>query len=266
MKHTRSVGRLMSLVLLACAFDVLATSIEPLPGSTPQTTRRGAFFANDVGVIVRDEAGAPLAGVPVTFAADWLGVATLVGPPVAPMTVTFSSDADGIAIIPWFMAFNPGTERVVASTEDGALASFEFNVPDGDIWDLKGIQGNGGSTPVGTEYPIRWAVRVLDETRQPVPYGCVEFAEVEPWNPGGSFGDTDSYLELGAPPAFPDWARVIARADENGIAVAPPWIANDNSGHHLAIASQCVSAHIDRRGYGPRALFQYTITPPPSAH
>jgi hypothetical protein len=265
MKHARSVRRLLSVVLLAWVFDVPAVNIEPLPGSTPQTTRIGAFFANDLGVIVRDEAGAPLAGVPVIFAADGLGVATWAGPAVAPMTVTFTSDADGIAVVPWLMALNPGTTGVVASTADGAVASFELTVADGPIWDLQGVQGNGQSAPVGTEYRVRWAVRVLDENRQPIPYGCVMFNDGEPWNAGGSYGDTTDYFGL-APGDFPVWPRVIARADENGIAVAPTWIANDNAGHHWAIAMACAGGHVDRRSYAPRALFQYTNTPLSSVH
>ena len=251
---------LVAAVVSWCSLAASALTLEPLPGSTPQSAHLGAFFAHDVGVIVRDGWGQPVAGVPVSFVPDGLVAAPWAGYLNAfPSTV--ESDRDGIAIIPFVWAMNDGTGRLFAHVAGAADATFDFTVTGGLTWSLRYVSGAGQAAPVDTVLPFRWAVQALDENHRPIPYACVEFWDTEPSGAGGEFGDLTGYLSVGAP-SFP---IVVARADENGVATAPVWTTNENQGLHRALAAAC-RGRTNHQDYVTRALFEYTVTPPESVH
>src|SRR4051812_12124994 len=63
--------RAFALAISFLSFAASAITIEPVAGGTPQATRINAFFPVDIAAIVRDDSGAPMAGVPVEF--SWTG-------------------------------------------------------------------------------------------------------------------------------------------------------------------------------------------------
>jgi hypothetical protein len=253
---------LMLLAAFACSCLVLAASaftIEALPGSAPQTTRPGAFFPVDVGVTVRDDAGLPVPGVPVSFYIPYPSAggafALILGIDTVNAPVFVTSDEDGVASLPWLFASNtPGEFLMIVSAGGANELTLSFTVTDGLPWSMRNIAGAGQAAPVGTTYPVRWAAQVLGEDHQPVPYACVMFFDGDPSNAGGSFAPTPGYFVVST-----DWARVIVKADENGVAVAPPFVANDAAGPHWAAASPMVS-NINRQGSVAFESFQYTNT------
>src|SRR4051812_22717052 len=185
----RAVAALCGLVCGAAVLDAAAITIEPLPGSTPQSTRAGAFFPNDVGVIVRDDTGQPLSGVAVHFRTEGLAL-SLFGDhgDFAGQGVDTVSDEQGVASLPWLDAMNAGNGYVFATLSGAPELVFALSVDDGIPWYVRALDGMGQSTPAGETFSRRWVVRIEGEDRQAIPFACAMFWDTDPFNQGGSFG------------------------------------------------------------------------------
>src|SRR5476651_87657 len=129
------------VVAAACAFSLWsfasqAVTLEPLAGSTPQTTCYSCVFPNPIGVIARDASGAPLAGVAVTFTSqtDSAG-AQYVGMVrfddfccVAYDQVTVTTGADGVAVGTVItLGASSGSGAVTASADGAADVAFALS-------------------------------------------------------------------------------------------------------------------------------------------
>jgi plastocyanin len=124
-----------------------------------QVGAAGAALAESLAVIVKDQSGAPLAGVNVTFAAGG-------GGSVSP--TTRATDASGIAKTRRTLGPNAGTQTTSATAGSLAPAQFtavgQINGAVNIVDSTKGVL----SDTVGTVRAESLAVRVTDQTGTPV--------------------------------------------------------------------------------------------------
>ncbi len=214
-------------VAAACVLSLLsfashAVTLEPLPGSTPQTTCFSCVFPNPVGVIARDASGAPLAGVAVTFTAqrdDPTG-ASHVGMVrfddfccVAYDQVTVMTGADGVAVGTAITIYLPGgTGGVIASADGANDVAFQLSSSTQRATTVAVVSGDEQTAQTGTSFAGPWKVRVLDAAGNPVPNTMVSFY-------AGDYDGTESSAHFNGN----DWAFAVADAD--GIVTSPPAIA-----------------------------------------
>ena len=200
------------------AFSSLAASaltLEPLPGTTVQFTVAGAFVPEPIGVIVRDDSGAPVSGVAVTFSVVSIPPETGTGNfPGSGTTVTVVSDEFGIAMPePTVVGVTPGSFTVNATAAGSNVVSFLINVEANEqaVAELRVLSNDLAAI----------TVQALDGNGMPVPFAAIEFS-APPSGPSGTFNGSRT---------------VIVTADANGIAVAPPFVSNgvDGQGSIMAV-------------------------------
>ena len=213
-----------TLWMCVASLAASAISLEPIAGSTPQSARPNTFFPNPIGVIVRDDAGAPLSGVPVTYSFleghPWVVAANVAADPTG-LSVTLVSGPDGIAAPPeGFFAgalFGGMVLTATAPFTPEPRAQFFLQVLGSPPASVELVSGSNQIAQVGTLYREPVAVRVLDAAGLPVPSAAVEFAALDltPGQPGGSWNGTTD---------------LIVRADASGIATAPLLRASEFAG------------------------------------
>jgi hypothetical protein len=91
------------------------------------------------------------------------------------------------------------------------------------------------STPRGTRFPIRLAVTVTDAEKDPVPGAPVTFT-APARGPSGRF-TTRTQKSKRSLPHVSRHRSVTIVTDACGIAVAPPFVANDEQGGYIVTAS-----------------------------
>ncbi len=89
-----------------------AASVTANPGTTPQSALVNTFYA-PLAVTVRDIAGNPKSGVPVTFRAPTIGASGFFGGGV--QTIVVATDANGVASAAFVANGTPGAYQVTAS-------------------------------------------------------------------------------------------------------------------------------------------------------
>lgn len=120
-----------------------------------QTGEVGTALGLEPSVLVRDQFGNPVPGVPVRFT-----VVGSAGSVAVPNAVT---DASGIASAgPWTLGPQVGTQRVTASLPSGTAVSFTATAEAGAPAALEKVVGDGQSGAAGAAVPIPPTVRVVD--------------------------------------------------------------------------------------------------------
>jgi hypothetical protein len=222
----------------------LAVTIEPLPGTTPQATHVGAFFPVEIGVVVRDDLGQPIASAPVHFLSYGLVTSfASVGNGIDVVT-----DANGVAIPPFHYGTNAGVTYIEATTPDAAQpARFDVEVY-GEIPDkMSVLSGNVQTVAANGAFPERVVVRTFAPNNLPVPYAMVQFYLRPDGVPSGLF-------EGGV-------YTLLVKSDANGVATAPNIVANAILGTEYGSALCARSQdHPQRQRAG--ALFKYRIVAP----
>ena len=200
------VASLLAFVSLAAS----ALTLEPLPGTNAQFTAVGAAVPEPIGVLVRDERGQPVEGVAVTFSVVLIPGETGSGffPPDL-TSVTVLTDEFGIAMPePTIVGSIAGSFNVIASSPAVSnQAIFLITV--------EGLELAVTQLRVVSSDPAAFAVQALDAFGQPVPFATVEFA-APPAGPSGTFQGSTS---------------ILVTANEQGIAIAPPFVSNDVAGN-----------------------------------
>lgn len=225
-----TVVAVLAAVLASSAAS--AFTLEPIPGSTPQATRANAYFPNPIGVILRDDNGAPVANATVTFFPTY-GAGEARVRIVSPMRASgeVTTDANGVALATGIVAdVIPGTAQLVAyapgvqinlplTIAGGPATSVEYEPP----------VGQSQSVQVGHTFGVPWTVRALDADGLPVPYAIVSFDGAA--QPGGA-SVKFSGLQI----------RNVA-ADATGVAHAPTATAGaqlgDGAGQACAYHGEC---------------------------
>jgi hypothetical protein len=231
------------LLGLQCA-SVGAVTIEPLPGTTPQATHIGAYFPVEMGVVVRDDLGQPVAGAPVRFLLSDL-MSTFINAGGIKDMVT---DANGVAIPPMHVAINNGVSYMEATTPDAAApARFDIEVF-GEIpkrMDL--LSGQSQTVQVNGLFPQRIVVQVFAPNHTQVPYAGVQFYLRPDAVPSGLFE--------------PGVNTLFVKADANGVAMAPNIVANGIVGQEYGSALSVRTEHNTQHAWASE-LFKYRIVAP----
>ncbi len=233
-----------------------------LVGGTPQSATLGNSFGMNLQVAFTNSNGCPVtsavAGVPVTFSAPTTGASGLFTASGS-STVTVGSDASGIASAPPFTANDTvGSYTVMASSAYGSV-SFSLSNAEGSLTSACGAGGlapqvgpapaslagrptklatgvgTSQSTPLGTRFPLRFAVTVSDAEKNPVGGALVTFAAPAS-GPSGHFTIRSTSAKGGRPRALHP-RRVEVRADRCGIALAPVFTADRRRGGYIVVAS-----------------------------
>ena len=192
-----------------------AASIEPLSGTTPQSTRVFAMFPEILGALVRDSAGTPVKDAAVRFTiAFGDGYGFFLTEPGSTTEAIVMTGADGRALAPArVVATNVGTLPFTADVPGvSSVAQYQLDALPGPPERFDVVSGNFQRAIVNTTYPLPWTVRALDAGGSPVPYAAVQFY-ADPSNsaPSGRFAGRNTL-----------WAM----ADAQGIAVSPLFTAN----------------------------------------
>jgi hypothetical protein len=222
-----SVSGVASLASYRLANHAAVTRIAGSPSAQTAVVKRQ--YAQPLRARVRDGAGHPIEGVTVTFtlpqaASGDAGATFLDGTSQA----TATTDARGRASSPRLLAnatagrFN--ATAAVASTR----ARYLLRNRPGKATTVTAGAASGQSAPLGSRFPIALAVTVGDAEENPVA-GAVVLFVAPAQGPSGRFsthGAGNRRLRV---------ARVKTNAD--GIAVAPPLIANDKPGGYVVTAT-----------------------------
>ena len=197
-------------------------------GRSAQTATVGRRYRRRLVVGVLDASGQPVEGATVTFA-----IAPVTGGAGATFAgggqqATAVTGADGLASSPALVANT--TAGAFSATATSMLARTPL------VFTLRNVAGapasiaagaaSGATVTPGTRLPVRLAVTVADKNANPVAGAIVTFrAPVH--GPGGFF----VHSRQRRTPV----ARV--RTNTDGIAVAPPFVANRRSGGYAVITS-----------------------------
>jgi hypothetical protein len=223
-----------------------------------RSARVTAGFPQPLQVRVIDAGGNPVAGATITFTLDpasagTCGTAAAAGASFAGAgtQATASTDANGLATSPAFTANTAaGSFTATASVSSGGgsgsespgkaatptIAPVNFSLSNlaGKPTKLAPGVGSTQSTPTWSTFPIRLAVTATDAQKNPVPGALVTFSAPL----AGASGRFT--LRSGSPHhrAHVSSAHTVAvKANACGIAVAPPFTANDAQGGYVVKAS-----------------------------
>jgi hypothetical protein len=126
-----------------------------------QTGPVGNLLPGQLLVLITDEFGNPVAGVPV----DWEAQDGTVDP------TSSVTGADGRAGTSWTLGPSAGAQTVVASSPqlEGSRVEFTATARSGNPNSLVRVSGDGQSAAAGTELPNALVVRLVDEAGNGVP-------------------------------------------------------------------------------------------------
>jgi hypothetical protein len=200
-------------------------------GNAKQWARAGAAYAKPLRVKVRDGAGRPLQGATIIFTlgaagSGSAGTASAAGASFigGANQATETTNSAGIATSPRLSANTTAGTFTAAVTTTGTTraATFTLHNRAGKPTAVSAGTAATESTAVGTRFPIRLAVTVTDRYGNPVAGVTVSFS-APTRGAGGRFDTKKRTTE--------------AKTDANGIAVAPPFVANGTAGGYVVRAT-----------------------------
>jgi hypothetical protein len=223
-----------------------------LVAGTPQTVVVGTAFATGLQVALANSDGCPVtsaAGTPVTFSAPASG-ASGVFSASASNTAVVGAVASGAVAAPTFTADAvAGSYTVTASSRYGSI-SFSLTNAAAGVWcaaldrrastaagepaKLTAGVGSTQSAPAGARFAIRLAVTVTDAEGNPVSGALVTFS--------APVAGASGRFTIRSPNSHHDRARVAhvhkvaVETDACGVAVAPPFTADDKHGGYIVKA------------------------------
>jgi hypothetical protein len=203
------------------ALDNHAAARKLLARRSGNTATVGAAFRAPLSVRLVDAAGNPIEGQTITFALGAQG-ATGAGAVFRDGTTsaTAETDADGVATSPSFTAnHTAGTFVATATASDVAAVHFVLRAKAGRAASIAVGAASGETTPISTRFAVPLAVTVSDIFGNRVAGATVIF----------------SAPRHGASGRFARSSKV--RTNARGIAVAPPFRANDTVGGYLVRVS-----------------------------
>jgi protocatechuate 3,4-dioxygenase beta subunit len=202
-------------------------------GASNRSAAVGSRYAKPLKVKVHDGSGKPLEGATVTFtlgasAGGQTGAggsssadASFVG---GGSQATETTNAAGIATSPRLSANTVAGSLTATATTDGTTnaVTFQLHNRSGKPATVTAGVAATESTAVGTQFPVRLAVTVIDKNSNPVAGVTVIFSAPR-GGPSGHFGGATR-------------TTVRVKTDAKGIAVAPAFIANNTQGGYVVQA------------------------------
>jgi adhesin/invasin len=202
-------------------------------GASTRSAAVGSRYAKPLKVKVHDGSGKPLQGATVTFtlgasagAQTGAGGSTSAGASFVGgnSQATETTNPAGIATSPRLSANTAAGSFSATATTDGTTNAVTFqlhNRPGTPATITAGVAATE-STAVGTRFPVRLAVTVIDKNSNPVAGVTVTFSAPR-GGPSGHFGSAAR-------------TTVKVKTDAKGIAVAPAFIANNTQGGYVVQA------------------------------
>jgi hypothetical protein len=213
------IARSALLALLSCPLLAAALTIEPLPGSTPQATRKYAAFPQAIGAIVRDDAGNPVMGATVRFSVAFGpgGYAFFLTMPASTTIAIVATGTDGIAMAPApLMATSEGPIALTADVPGvTAPIAYDLVASGSGPTRLDVVSGNNQRAFVNTIYPLPWIARAVGNDGAPVPYAALQLYARPDAVPSGTFDGRNTLYLI---------------ADAQGVATSPAFTANAIAG------------------------------------
>jgi protocatechuate 3,4-dioxygenase beta subunit len=199
-------------------------------GATSQTATVDHRFRRPLLLTARDSRGRPVEGVTVTFT---LQQAT--GGPGATFQdgstqASATTNIHGQATSPPLQANSTAGRFSATASANGSKKPISYMLRNaaGPAASITAGAANGESTSTGSRFPIRLAVTVADKDGNPLPGAIVAFAAPAS-GPSGSFSHSLSGREV--------TSRIVrVRANSEGIALAPVFIANARAGGYAVTA------------------------------
>ena len=219
---TASTDGLAAIATFALDNHAAAMTVAAVTASDPAATV-DSRYAQPLQARVVDAGGQPVEGASVTFAispADNGAGASFLG---GGTQATALTGADGIALSPPFVANKTaGAFTATAATAAGARPlAFTLTNRAAAPHAVAAGAASGGSSIVGTRFPVPLAVTVTDLNGNPVAGATVVFAAPK----------------KGASGRFPHRKRIArVKTNANGIAIAPAFTANASAGGYVVTA------------------------------
>jgi hypothetical protein len=239
-------------------------------GGSPQTAQLGKPFemslqvalANTNGCLLTGQLGgytvdftAPSGGVSVTFTLGKAAGGASAGLPDGSSQATATTDSSGRASSPPLEAnSSAGSFTAAASVTGSKPLTFRLENLAGTPAAITVGGADRESTPTGSRFPIRLAVKVTDKDGNPVRGTLVTFA-APVHGPSGRFSIHSrgrKHRKAGKRSVAARTTGVVrVKTDGKGVAIAPPFTANSDGGGYL----------VSVRAGGPRAAFALVNQP-----
>jgi protocatechuate 3,4-dioxygenase beta subunit len=224
-----------------------------------RSARVTAGFPQPLQVRVLDAGGNPVAGATVTFTLGGAGASACDAAAAASASfadggtqATVTSDANGLATSPSFTANTAtGTFTATAAFSGGDVGGSENPGKGGGStlppvsFSLSNLAGNPAklttgvgstqATPTGRAFPIRLAVTVTDQEKNPVPGALITFSAPVAGASGRFTVHSRSSRRHRAQVSHPHTVKV--ETDACGIAVAPTFTASHTPGGYVVKAT-----------------------------
>jgi protocatechuate 3,4-dioxygenase beta subunit len=244
----------VSFDLTNTAAGIPAKIVAAAPASLSATV--ASSYPQTLQVRVLDSSGNPVPGASVTFTLDSASTsrcglslnasARFIG---AGAQATAATNASGVATSPLFTASSTAgsltaTAAISTSTAAGpgssgsgsaTPVSFALHNTAGDPAKLTVGAASPQSSPVDTRFPIRLAVTVIDAEKNPAPGALVTFTAPASGASGHFTTHARGSHHHRSRASHPDTVKVKTNAC--GIAIAPPFTANDRRGGYIVKAS-----------------------------
>jgi len=201
----------------------VASGLSAVSGSG-QSAAENTAFASPLEAQVLDANGNPVQNANVSFsvqAGSGGAGATFAG---GGANTTVQTNSSGIATTPTLTANGvAGSFTVVASTSGvTGTATYSLTVTAGSASTVTPGTGTSQATPIGTPFPVAFAVTVTDANKNPIVGTPVTFT-------APSSGASGTFAGGGN--------TVTVNTDSNGVAVAPQFTANLVPGGYIVTAS-----------------------------
>jgi hypothetical protein len=206
--------------------NLVAGSITPAAGTTPQSVTVGTPLAVALQATVRDGTGGAIPGVLVTFTAPASGPSgTFAG---AANTVSVTSNAAGIVAAPAFTANTIAGNYIVTASAGSVTANFDVTNTPAAASHVAPAAGTPQGAPTSTSFASALQALVRDQFSNPVANITVTFTAPSS-GPSASFAGATS---------------VNVSTNASGIAAAPPLTANGIAGAYTIRATIAGSASV----------------------
>ena len=213
-------------IYLVNTADGLPATIAPTGPLGEKATVTGRY-PRPLQTRVTDANGNPVPGAPVSFTIAASDTGAGASFPGGTGQATEQADANGLATAPPLVAGRTaGTFTVTASSGGAQPLDYTLTNLAGAPVAIAAGAADGQSAPVGSRYLVRLAVTVTDTQGNPVAGATVLFA-APAHGPSGRFKK----------PAAAGTRIVRVETNANGIAVAPPFVANRRPGGYAVTAS-----------------------------
>lgn len=198
-----------------------------------QQTAVGRRYPSRLVARITDMHGQPIDGAAVTFTIGKSAGGATASFPDGTFQATVTTGADGRAVAPALEANTTvGSFTAVAAMSGGPPVRYTLSNRAGAPTSIAIGAASGQSLPAGSRLPLRFAVTVTDAHGNPVAGAVVTFAAPVS-GPGGSFTTySRNHRRHGnsKPPAAHHPRIVRVATNSKGVAVAPPFTANAETG------------------------------------